>query len=196
VRLFRVNFGRLTSIQPKASDPAISDGTQSKFLPNFGLGAYYTGETFYVGISMPRLLQNNIDFADDESIISRESRHFYAMGGLLLPLSENLKLQPQVLLKMVGGAPFDADMNVNLVIADRFTVGATYRIGGSIVSGAGESIDLLLAAQVSDNILLGLSYDVTLSNLQDYNSGSIEAAIRYCIGGSSDVEEYSNPRFF
>ncbi|MEL7020238.1 MAG: type IX secretion system membrane protein PorP/SprF [Bacteroidota bacterium] len=196
VRLFRVNFNRLTSTQPRGSDPAIPTGTQSKYLPNFGLGAYYTGETFYLGISMPRLLQNNIDFADDQTIISRESRHFYAMGGLLFPINENLKLQPQVLLKLVTGAPFDADANLNLVILDRFTVGVSYRIGGSLVSGVGESVDMLVAAQVSENILLGVSYDITISGLQDYNTGSIEAAIRYCIGSGNSIEDYSNPRFF
>lgn len=196
VRLFRTDFGDLTATQPIGSDMAIPQGLQSKFLPNFGIGAYYTAETFYLGVSMPRLLQNNIDFADDESIISREARHFYAMGGLLLPLSDNLKLQPQVLLKYVADAPFDADVNVNLVISNRFTIGASYRLGGSSISGAGESVDILLAAQVSDNILFGISYDVTLSDLKEYNSGSIEAAIRYCIGSTTDVEEYSNPRFF
>jgi hypothetical protein len=70
----------------------------------------------------------------------------------------------------------------------------SYRLGGS-QSGAGESIDLLLGAQVTNNILFGVAYDITLSDLKDYNSGTIEAFARYCFG-KSQSEEYLNPRFF
>jgi type IX secretion system PorP/SprF family membrane protein len=159
------------------------------------MGAYFSTQNFYLGASAPRMLENNIDFADENILITKEVRHIYFMGGLVLRLSETVKLQPQVLLKYVKNAPFDADANVNLVIMDSYTVGLSYRIGGSKTKRIGESIDLLLGAQITDNLLFGVAYDVTLSELRDYNSGSIEAVIKYCIG-KSEGEEYLNPRFF
>jgi len=193
VRLLRNNYDQATPIQ--SGDETIPTGLQSKYVPNFGMGAYFSTQNFYIGASAPRVLENSIDFAEENVLITKEVRHIYIMGGVVLPLSETVKVQPQVLLKYVQNAPFDADANVNLVIMDRYTIGMSYRIGGSRTSGIGESIDVLLGAQVTDNLLFGLAYDVTLSELRDYNSGSIEAVIKYCIG-KSEGEEYLNPRFF
>ena len=45
------------------------------------------------------------------------------------------------------------------------------------------------------HLLFGLSYDMTLSDLKDYNTGSIEGVVRYCLG-SPDGGASLNPRFF
>lgn len=195
VRLMRANYNQVDPLQ--AGDNSIPSGIQSKYVPNFGVGAYYNTNRFYIGLSAPRLLENNIDFSEENITLTREVRHLYLMSGLVFNLSETVKFQPQVLLKYVRNAPFDADVNGNLIIYDRYTVGLSYRIGGSKESGVGESVDLLLGAQVTDNLLFSLAYDITLSELRNYNSGTIEAMVRYCFGNiSSSGGDYLNPRFF
>jgi len=114
----------------------------------------------------------------------------------VIPLNQQLKLQPQALLKYVGKAPVDLDGNVNLIIQDRYIVGMTYRLGGNKISGTGESLDILLAAQLTNNLLFGVSYDYTLSDMKDYSTGSIEASVHYCIGKAGPGKDYVNPRFF
>jgi len=101
-----------------------------------------------------------------------------------------------VLMKYVTGAPVDFDANANLILQDRYIVGLTYRLGGDKNSGLGESVDILLAAQLTNNILFGLSYDFTLSDLKDYTTGSIEASLHYCIGKANKRKDFVNPRFF
>lgn len=197
VRLFRNDFSEVRATEPKESDGSIPVGLQSRYIPNFGAGIYYNSANFFFGVSAPRLLENDIDLADmDDGTISKEIRHIYAMGGFIIPINDNIKLQPQVLMKYVSGAPFDADINFNFIFMDKFTAGLSYRIGGSKRSGAGESASLLFAAQVTESILFGLSYDANLSDFRNYNSGSIEGTVRYCIGGKSQGEEFTNPRFF
>ncbi len=196
VRLLRINFNQLQGTQPISIDGAVPAGIQSKYVPNFGAGLYYNSERMYLGISIPRLLNTNIDLADDDGVISREVTHGYLMGGVLLDLSGNLKLQPQVLVKYVQGAPLDADINFSLVIMEQFTAGLTYRIGGSRVSGIGESVAVLTGFQIGENLQLGMAYDLTLSELRNYNSGSIEAMVRYFFQGQSKGEEFENPRIF
>jgi len=196
LRSLEHDFQLTTATQPKADDPSIPGSTRDKFLFNFGAGAYYDSDRFYFGLSVPRLLENNIDFADSDVFISREVQHVYMMGGLTLPLSDKLKLQPQALLKYVGGAPIDFDANMNLLIQNRYVVGLTYRLGGDKTSGTGESIDFLLAAQLNRNIMFSLSYDYTLSQLRNHTTGSIEASVHYCIGRADPAKEYVNPRFF
>ena len=78
---------------------------------------------------------------------------------------------------------------------NKLNLGVSYRFGGSSIEGNGESINLLFGIQASEQLLLGFSYDITLSELRDYSSGSIEAVVRYCLG-SGDPTDVINPRFF
>ena len=185
---------RLKATQPIGTDGTIPVGEQSKVVPNFGVGLYYHTEDFYIGLSAPRILSNNIDFDNVSLVDDKEVSHLFLMTGFVVELNDNVDLKPQVLLKYAKNSPFDAELNLMAIIKDKYSAGLTYRLGGSTVS-TGESIDIVAAAQLTDNFLFGLSYDITLSELKDYNSGSIEAVLRYCFG-SSEGEEIINPRFF
>lgn len=196
VRLLRVNYGALQGTQPIDLDAAVPASLQSKYIPNFGFGAYYSTDRYYLGLSAPRLLQTNINLADEQGLINRERQHFYFMGGLLLPMGDHVQFQPQLLLKYVKNTPFDGDVNFNLIFIEKYTAGLSYRLGGSKSNNAGESLSLLLAAQLTDKLLLGLAYDATLTELRNHTSGTMEMALRYSIGGRSQGRIFVNPRFF
>ncbi|RMG80500.1 MAG: type IX secretion system membrane protein PorP/SprF [Bacteroidetes bacterium] len=195
IRSMEAAFQKTTTTQNKSEDPSALDAPENKFLFNFGAGAYYNTDKFYFGLSIPRLLKNNVDFGNDQQVISREVHHFYLMAGIIFDLSESVQFQPQVLAKYVVDAPFDADVNANFIFSDKYIAGLTYRLGGNKTRNIGESLDVLLAMQLSNNLMFGVSYDITLSDLKDYNSGSIEVSLHYCMG-KSDEGEYVNPRFF
>ena len=196
VRYFKVNFDETEATQPASGDPAIPTGVQSKYVPNFGAGIYYSNQKFYLGFSAPRLLTNNIDFADESSVISKEIPHYYLMGGVLIQAGDKLQIQPQFLLKYVEGAPFDADANVNLILSETVYVGVSYRLGGSNGISIGESGALLLGMQFSDHFMFGMAFDFTLSELKAHTSGSMEGVLRYSLGGRSRGDEILSPRFF
>jgi len=195
-RMIRTDFSKLRGTQPIGQDPALPQTLQSRLVPNFGAGAYYHSENFYLGISIPRLIQNNIDFSDDGGTISKEVRHTYLMSGFIVPLADNIKLQPQALFKYVQGTPFDADINLNFIFMDKIVTGASYRSGGSKENGLGESVSLLFSAMVAERMLLGFSYDATLSELRRYSNGSIEAVLRFFFAGKSSSTNVEDPRFF
>jgi type IX secretion system PorP/SprF family membrane protein len=185
VRNFYQNWSdpRLVASQPISTDGAIPAGIKSKLLPNFGFGMYYTGfkgnkEKWYAGIAAPRMVSNNIDFADDGSVLTHEAQHFNAMGGIHFFLSKEATITPQILLKYVKNAPFDVDLNVNLMLYEKFLGGITYRSGGD-TKGLGESVDVLLGMQVTDKLFFCMSYDIGLTQLSKYNNGSIEAVARW-----------------
>ncbi len=190
-RYFDVAYQDATPIQGGGVDQAIPGANSSKVLPNFGFGIYVDGPRYYVGISLPRLLENNIDLGDEETIIGKEVRHFYFMSGVRIPVSEKLALQPQFLAKYVAGAPFDADFNVTAYLGKSFFTGLSYRLGGD---GAGESASALIGFDINEYLSMGLTYDMGLSDLNSAQSGSIEAMIRYSIGGRSDAGEIADPR--
>lgn len=195
------NDSRLQATQIISTDASIPVGMQSKMTPNFGAGLYYKEERMYVGLSVPRLIENNIDFSEDGTIISQSIRHIYLMGGYVFDLNEKVQIQPQALFKYASNTPLDVDINANLIFMNKYSFGATYRVGGSTQGVPAESIDLLFSAQVNKNFLFGISYDVTVSEIRDYSSGSIEAMVRYCFKSTSKKEQevegdYLNPRFF
>lgn len=193
-RQFSLNFQDATPIQGGGVDQAIPPGQESKVVPNFGAGIYFDSPKFYFGVSAPRLLENNLDFTADETIISREVRHFYAMTGLLFKLSEQLSLQPQALFKLVKGAPFDADFNLMAGFGRNVKLGASYRLGGSTVSGFGESMSILTSFFAGNKLELGFNYDIGLGELGSQHGGSFEVMARYLVGGRSLPTTVVDPR--
>ncbi len=203
IRSFNANYNdeRLIATEGTPFDASIPIGQQNKLTPNFGAGVYYKEDKLYVGFSAPRLLENNIDFSEDPTVISNSIRHFYLMGGYLFDINATTQLQPQALIKYAENVPLDIDLNVSAIFMNKYMVGATYRIGGSTRGLPAESIDILFSTQVNEHFLFGLSYDITVSELRDYSSGSIEAMVRYSFGPKKTDEQevegdYLNPRFF
>ena len=58
----------------------------------------------------------------------------------------------------------------------------------------GESIDLLANFRLSERMRLGLSYDITLSDIREYSNGSAEIYLEYTF--TQRRQRVTNPRFF
>lgn len=199
LRQFKVNFQNAIATTPIEMDGAIPGGVSSKLAPNFGMGIYYDSQSFYFGISSPRLLNINIDHGSDDLIISREVQHFYGMAGMSFQPVPGLKIQPQILLKITQNSPIDADFNILLGFLEHLSVGVSLRTGGSNVSGIGESLSIMGATRITKNILIGIAWDSTLSELKNYSDGTIEIALRLSFGGASvgnNLENVENGRIF
>ncbi|MDW8483889.1 MAG: type IX secretion system membrane protein PorP/SprF [Saprospiraceae bacterium] len=181
VRNFWQNWNdeRLYSATPATIDVSIPTGLRSKWLVNFGFGLYYSNDErgWYVGAAVPRFLQNNIDFSEFGTELSREERHFNAMGGFTLRVDEGWEIIPQALLRYVPRAPFSAEVNVMAGLRRKFYGGLTYRSGGDV--GYGESLDILAGIQVTKNLFFCASYDIGLTRLQRLSTGAVEATARW-----------------
>ncbi|MBL7828625.1 MAG: type IX secretion system membrane protein PorP/SprF [Saprospiraceae bacterium] len=177
-------------------DNSISNQRENDIYGNVGAGVYTTfmGK-YYFGVSVPHLYSNVIGFANNNATqLAKEYQHFYGMAGAIIPLSEDINLMPAVLLKYVKNAPFDADINLNLDIRQKFTAGLSYRMGGD---GFGDSVDLLAFWQASPQLGIGAAYDFTLSGLKDYNAGSIELLLQADLKRATNgKKKMTNPRFF
>lgn len=197
IRSLTNDFNETVAIQSKPDDTTIPGANQNKFSFNFGAGIYYQTNELYIGLSAPRLLENSIDFNSNDNVVSREVQHIYMMAGYTATISDDLRLRPQVLFKYADNAPIDADVNLNFLIQDQFLAGLSYRLGGNRQENKiGESLDLLFGVQLTENLLFSFSYDFTLSDLQEFTSGSIEASFHYCFGQASYNSQFENPRFF
>lgn len=176
-------------------DPSLDNQKISDFYGNVGAGVYGVfANQFYVGFSVPRIYSSTIGLNSALNPISaKEYRHFYGTAGGIFPLSEDINLLPAVLVKYVENAPFDADININLDIRQKVTAGISYRLGGD---GPGESIDLLVFWQATPQVGVGAAYDFSLSDLKDYNGGSIELMLQADLKKSNKKKNVFSPRFF
>lgn len=158
-------------------------------MPNFGFGAYYNTERFYLGFSIPRFLENKIDpYAI--KIVSNKANihnwHYYAFSAYVIPLDQNFKLKPSIMIKASQGAPLEGDLSLNVLFKQIFWIGASYRTG--------DAIALLTQFQITKQLRFGYSYDYTITKLSNYNSGSHEFSIGYDL--TFNKAKIITPRFF
>lgn len=172
------NDDRLYTPTPAGTDIAIPIENTSKWVINFGAGMYYKSDKWFAGFAIPRIVKNNIDFVENGSVLSREEWHLNGIGGVNIKAADNLVITPQLLLKYVPHAPFDAELNVGAMLMDKFYGGVGYRVGGD-TGGAGESVDILAGIKATTNLFFCLSYDIGLTRLRKFSNGTIEATIRW-----------------
>ena len=170
-------------------DQAIPGGVNSKVQPNFGTGVYYQAKNWYAGFSIPNLFEQELDFTPintGTSVVPKVRQHYYWMGGLSFDIAKNVQIQPNILFKYVVNTPLDMDLNLSFVFFEKILIGTTFRLG--------DSFDVLIKWQVASQFQIAFAYDITLTPLQQYNAGTIEAMVEYCFLKKN--EKVNNPRFF
>lgn len=169
-------------------DPTIPVGDPSRTLPNFGAGVYMDNDKYYLGFTVPRIIENKLDFTNGIGTIqssAQQQRHFYLMGGFIMDVSKDVKFKPAALVKYTPNAPLEFDLNVSALFAERLWLGMTFRTG--------DSFDVI-AQFVLDRMRIGYAYDYSLTKLQQFNSGSHEVMISIEIDKRS--KGVHHPRYF
>lgn len=174
----------------QGQDPDAQIFIDNKFSPQFGLGAYYYTDKFYLGLSVPNMLEtehyDESSNSNNSSATAKEKINFYAITGYVFDLNKNIKLKPALLTKIVDGSPLQVDLSANFLFNDKFYLGAAYRWSAA-VSG-------LVGFQVTDQLMLGFAYDRETTELQQYNDGSFEFFLRFELFKKHD--RLISPRFF
>ncbi len=188
--LLNLDFNKLRNFD---DEPINGDNIENKFSPNFGIGAYYHTDKFYLGLSAPNLLEtNHFDNsnrdANSVTFLSKERINFYAITGYVFDLSNDFKFKPALLTKVVGGAPLQVDVSANFMLNEKFTFGAAYRWDAAVSAMTG--------FQISDQFMIGLAYDKETTELGStrFNDGSFEVFLRYELVKS--FQKLVSPRFF
>ena len=158
IRDYQVNWQEVTAIH--SGDALYGVNENSKLIPNFGIGAYYHNNSFYIGLSIPRMLNGDLTFKKDNNTsqtnYAKEEEHSFLMAGIIIPLNHTIKFKPAALIKYTPNAPLDIDLHAGIIFYDRLNLGLTYRAGG-IRESVGESIDFVCQFVLSPNLKLGIS---------------------------------------
>lgn len=169
------------------NDVAFYSNNQNSVLPNFGVGAFYYTDSFYLGFSSPNLLQS-LHFRKNggQIVEASEVSHMFLTSGYVFPISRDIKLKPSVMVKATNGAPLSVDFSGNLLFNNKFEAGLSYRLS--------ESVSALVNFRASTNLRIGYAYDHTLTDLGQFNSGSHEIMVLYNF--DFNRTRIRSPRFF
>jgi len=178
---FQLNSGDIST------DNAFAENV-NETVPNIGVGAYYFADNYYLGISAPNLLSaEHITSREAINSFGPQEIHTYFTGGYVFDIDEAFKLKPAFMAIFVKGAPVSVDLTANVLYNEKFELGAAYRFD--------DSVSILMNVNVAPNLRIGYSYDYTISNLSQFNSGSHEIVLLYnldLLGKGYD----KSPRFF
>lgn len=156
--------------------------------PNIGAGAYYFTDKYYVGLSVPNLLNSkHIEEKSGINAYGSEEMHAFLTAGYVFQLNDMFKLKPAFMSKFVTGSPIAVDVSANVLYNNKIELGVAYRIN--------DSFSALMNINVAPNLRVGYSYDYTTSNLGQFNSGTHEIILLFdldLLGKGYD----KSPRFF
>lgn len=168
-------------------DPVFFNDINRRFLPNFGVGAFYHSNRYYLGLSVPKVIKNVINkngFSSEQ--MNREEIHIFFMSGYVFDMNEIVKFKPSVLVKYVNNAPVGFDLNGTFLFYDRLWLGGMYRLG--------DSFGGLFQFQVTNPLKIGYSYDFPVSRLGAFNKGTHE--IMVSIDLTLTKGKIRSPRYF
>ena len=152
-------------------DPYFNDKL-NRWNSNFGAGILFHSNKWYAGLSIPKMI--NHDLNNDTEFAALERVHYYAIGGYVFDLNENLKLKPSFMMKYTKGAPISTDLTANFLFNEKFWLGGSYRF-----SGEQKAIGALVDFQVTDQFRVGYTYEIPTGEIRPYTSGSHEILLMY-----------------
>lgn len=183
--LLSADFGRLRYINEADRIYYQQFTLSNKFSGNIGAGIYYFSDKMYFGLSVPQFLETK-HYKDDLKTVASEKMHYYFIAGRVFDITDNVKLKPSLLTKLVSGAPLQVDLSANFMINEKFHIGGAYRWSAALSAMVGFQID--------KSWFIGYGYDRETTNLSNYNSGSHEIFLRYEL--FKNYDKIISPRFF
>ncbi len=151
---------------------------------NLGAGLFYYTDRYYISFSVPNFLENAYNGGDGYK--ATDEMHMFLAGGYVFDIGDNFKLKPHFLIFNNFGQSIQADININMLFANRFEVGVSHRLKDAI-SG-------MFNVRLFDGLKIGYAYDRHVSDIRFYSPSSHEVFLNYDWSLSKKV--MLSPRYF
>jgi type IX secretion system PorP/SprF family membrane protein len=169
-----------------ANDASFTTDSPQYIFPDFSAGIYYNAEKYFLGFSMPMFLQHQLEASSSSYSIKNDfSEYNYLVeAGFKIKLNK-LLIKPSVLSRYLPSSSYQIDFNCLVDIDNTLGLGISYRTKDAVVG--------LIQFHATDQLIIGYSYDHSISELQKYNNGSHELFLRYDLRYKVKAID---PRFF
>lgn len=174
---FRLDADKL-SFEETKDDPTIFGGIYSQIMPDANLGTWLYSDFAFVGISARQILQSDIkiNVGDD---FSRLYNHYYITAGFRYEVNDQWDVVPSIMLQSVRPAPVQVDLNTTFWYMKKFGFGISYRHLDAIYA--------IVEYVHDEKFEFSYAYDLTLSGLNKYSSGTHEIILGARFGGDPKV---------
>ncbi|MGM0581505.1 MAG: PorP/SprF family type IX secretion system membrane protein [Bacteroidota bacterium] len=149
---YTYNYDRLTL--QYIDDVALTGAQQNMTKENFGVGFWYMGKDYYVGLSVPRMFDIRVNDGGTES--TRYRRHYYLSAGYVFDQLFALKFKPSVLLMYMDNNNYALDLNASVLLNEALWLGASFRNFGTI--------GLNTQMKVKETLKLGYAFELPVNN--------------------------------
>jgi type IX secretion system PorP/SprF family membrane protein len=161
-----------TQLNPRdVSDPVLLTMVSTSYMPDAGLGVYLYADEFYVGLSAAQLLNNKVKVFDNKDGLNRLKTHINLTGGYRYEINRDWALEPSIMVK--GTAPMELSFDVTARVEWQKMV------WGAVSYRYHDAVSILIGYSYEDMLLFGYSYDIGLSSIRKYNTGTHEIMIGY-----------------
>lgn len=170
---------------PDFNDPFFNTNFNS-WNPNFGAGVFIGSNRWYFGASVPRIFNTDLNEGEFEAL---ERNSYYAIGGVVLDVSETVKFKPTMIAKFTNGAPATYDVTASFLFNEKFWLGASYRFNDASNFGA------MMDYQVARDFRIGYAYDLPTATIRPYTGGTHEIILIYELF-KRKMGPIKSPRYF
>jgi type IX secretion system PorP/SprF family membrane protein len=188
VDMSNTDYSKISLTDP--ADPVFLDANNSYVLPNIGAGVYYYSDKLFAGVSVPQFLSYQRTGTNTiEAYHSFHNYDFIFTAGGLITFSDFLKFKPSMLVNYSLNEAknlMQLDINGNFILGDLLWVGGSWRTTEKVVVG-------ILQLQLTNQLMLGFSYDYPVGTMSSYSKGSSEFILRYEFGSKISA---ANTRYF
>jgi type IX secretion system PorP/SprF family membrane protein len=161
-----------TQLDPAdVSDPTILSLVSTSYLPDAGLGLYLYADQFYVGLSAAQLLNNSIKIFDEKDGVNRLKTHINLIGAYRFWLSEDWLLEPSLMVKGTVPKELSFDLTARVEWQKMLWGAVSYRYQ--------DAVGIMIGYSFDETLFFGYAYDIGISAIRKYESGSHEIMIGY-----------------
>lgn len=156
-------------------DPAFAEDVDLKFLPNFGIGAFLYDENYYIGFSVPKMIQNSFQANANNYSTQAEVRSYYLTAGYVFRILtlNNIIFKPTMMIRATWGSPIQFDLAANFMLREKLWLGVMLR--------SGDAVCFVSQWILNNNMRIGFAMDMTYNEVFPYQYGTYEVTIGYDI---------------
>lgn len=171
IQQFAVDGAEINLAEP--NDPALTTNLESVLVPDIGFGFYLYGDNFFLGGSVPQIVESHLQLTSFSDAQSQLATHYFATAGYKYAINSNFTLQPTLVFQYVSPAPAILDIGVRGIYLEKAWLGVGYRTGDAAYA--------LLGYTYQKNLTFGYSYDYPVTDIRKYSFGTNEIfiAIRF-----------------
>ncbi len=158
----------------------------SKITPTAEAGLYYHTSTWYAGFSVNHLIESSLTNVNIANTSATFSAHEYLIAGKAFQSASGIIWNPSIILQLAQNAPPAASINLNVLLAEKIWLGASFKPGYGGV--------LLVSYKASKTFRIGYAYDLGLNGIGVIGGGSHELSLT--IDFASNKATQVSPRFF